>query len=40
MVALGGCAAPLQFIDDDWARARAEASARKRPLFVEAWAPW
>ncbi len=25
---------------DDYARAVAEARARKVPLFVEAWAPW
>ncbi len=35
-------AAPSQltFIDDQYDRARAEATARKVPLFVEAWAPW
>ena len=30
----------LTFIDDQYDRARAEATARKVPLFVEAWAPW
>lgn len=30
----------LPFIDDDYARARAEARARELPLFIEAWAPW
>ena len=30
----------LPFIDDDYARARAEARARRLPLFIEAWAPW
>ena len=30
----------LPFIDDDYARARAEARSRKLPLFVEVWAPW
>jgi endonuclease YncB( thermonuclease family) len=30
----------LPFIDDDYARALAEARARKLPLFIEAWAPW
>ncbi len=30
----------LPFIEDDYARALAEARARKLPLFVDAWAPW
>ena len=30
----------LPFIHDDYARALAEARARKLPLFVESWAPW
>ena len=30
----------LPIINDDYARARAEASRRKVPLFVEVWAPW
>lgn len=30
----------LPFIEDDYARALAEARARKVPLFIEAWAPW
>ena len=35
------CAAgSLPFIDDDYAKALAEARARKLPLFIEAWAPW
>lgn len=44
--ALLGAAAPLvaapnlPFIEDDYARALAEARARTLPLFVEAWAPW
>jgi len=34
-------AAPvLPFIQDDYARALAEARAKKLPLFIEAWAPW
>jgi len=32
--------APLSFIEDDYARAKAEAQKRARPIFVEAWAPW
>jgi len=31
---------PPEFIDDDYARALAEAKAKKVPLFVDAWAPW
>ena len=27
-------------INDDYPRARAEATRRKLPLFVEVWAPW
>lgn len=30
----------LPFIDDDYARALAQARHEKRPLFVDAWAPW
>jgi hypothetical protein len=30
----------LPFIEDDYSRALAEARAKKRPIFVEAWAPW
>jgi hypothetical protein len=30
----------LPFIEDDCAKARAEASTRGLPLFVEVWAPW
>ncbi len=33
-------AAGLPFIQDDFAKARAEAAARKLPIFVECWAPW
>lgn len=48
MVALLGCrdrpprpvAAALPFIEDDYARALAQARARKLPLFVDVWAPW
>jgi hypothetical protein len=32
--------AVLPFIADDYARAVAEAKARKVPIFIEAWAPW
>lgn len=30
----------LAFIEDDYARALAEARARQVPLFIESWAPW
>jgi hypothetical protein len=30
----------LPFIQDDYAKALAEAKARKLPLFIESWAPW
>ena len=30
----------LPWIADDYARAVAEAKARKVPLFIESWAPW
>ena len=30
----------LPFIEDDYPRALAEARAAKRPLFIDAWAPW
>ena len=30
----------LPFINDDYAKALAEAKARNLPLFIEAWAPW
>jgi hypothetical protein len=32
--------ARLPFINDDYARARAVATQRKLPLFVDVWAPW
>jgi hypothetical protein len=30
----------LPIINDDYARARAEANRRHLPIFVEVWAPW
>ncbi len=33
-------AAPLPFIEDDYARALAEAKTKGVPLFVDTWAPW
>lgn len=32
--------AALPFVEDDYARALADAKSRKVPLFVEVWAPW
>jgi hypothetical protein len=32
--------APLPWIEDDYAKAVAEAKSRKVPIFLEAWAPW
>jgi len=48
LVACGGGAPPLapavphalEFIQDDWPRALAQAKTGKVPVFVEAWAPW
>lgn len=33
-------ASRLPFIQDDFAKARAQALAGKLPIFVECWAPW
>lgn len=33
-------ASRLPFIQDDFAKARADALQRKLPIFVECWAPW
>ena len=30
----------VPFIEDDFGRALALAKTRKRPLFIEGWAPW
>lgn len=44
--AIASCAMPpvvpsrLPIINDDYARARAEAIKRNVPVFVEVWAPW
>lgn len=32
--------AVLPFIEDDYAKALAEAKASKKPIFVDVWAPW
>ena len=32
--------AALPILNDDYARARAEATERRLPLFVDVWAPW
>jgi thiol-disulfide isomerase/thioredoxin len=36
----GETAEALPFVHDDYARALAEAKRTKRPIFVDAWAPW
>ena len=36
----GVASANLPLIRDDFARARAEATQRKLPMFVDVWAPW
>ena len=38
--AVAATAARLPIIEDDYAKARAEATRRKVPLFVDVWAPW
>jgi hypothetical protein len=30
----------LPFIEDDFAKAVAQARTKKEPIFVDAWAPW
>jgi len=30
----------VPFLEDDYAKALAEARARQVPVFIEAWAPW
>ncbi len=30
----------LPFIEDDYAKALAAAKGAKKPIFLEAWAPW
>jgi len=37
---LASVSASLPWIEDDYARAAAQARARHVPLFVEVWAPW
>ena len=32
--------AHLPWIENDYARALARARAQKKPIFIEAWAPW
>jgi hypothetical protein len=36
--AIGGDVIP--FIENDYAKAAAQAKAKNLPLFVDAWAPW
>lgn len=36
----GAVPAAVPFLDDDFTRAVALARQSKRPVFIEAWAPW
>jgi len=40
LTTVAASATRLPFIQDDFAKARAEAVQRKVPIFVECWAPW
>lgn len=51
ILGLAACAGPsgttarkagmvLPFIQDDYAAALQQARAEKKPIFIEAWAPW
>jgi hypothetical protein len=40
MASAAAKAGKLPFIQDNFARARAEAKQRNLPIFVECWAPW
>ena len=40
IAALAASATSPPFIQDDFAKARAEAIQRTLPIFVECWAPW
>ncbi len=40
VVAVAAIPARLPVVNDDYARARAEATRRHVPIFVEVWAPW
>lgn len=40
LLALTTSASALEFIEDDYATAVAQAQAKNVPIFVEAWAPW
>ena len=40
LCAIAARATKLPFIQDDFAKARAIATERKLPIFVECWAPW
>jgi hypothetical protein len=40
IVPIATYSAGLPFIQDDFAKARAEARERKLPIFVDCWAPW
>ena len=40
VIACGSAPAGTRFLENDYAAARLEATARHLPLAVEVWAPW
>lgn len=40
VVTASSARAELPFIENDYAKAMAQARAKNIPIFVEAWAPW
>jgi hypothetical protein len=40
MLSASSALGKLTFIEDNFSKAVAQAKASKRPIFVEAWAPW
>jgi hypothetical protein len=40
VLTVSASAATLPFIRDDFAKASAQATKRRLPIFVECWAPW
>ncbi len=40
ITALASAKETVPFIEDDFAKAVAQARTKKVPIFVEAWAPW
>ena len=40
LASLASAKETVPFIEDDFAKAVAQAKTKKLPIFVEAWAPW